>query len=372
VITTGYTELLWEGYMVPFGYDYGTKPIVLVGGDVEFIDLLNRGFLALGYGRVPEFGLLIDVPLLLMGFKNETLAQECFTHFAEWSGDSADGDAVRISFVEFNDGEFGMCVSQDMERLLKRSISEIFREELEPRIMVVGHIKMFPHQSEGYRWFKSEALSSPFVLAPQSINGEPLKELALRKREINFYREDEIPEHTIENFLARNRNAKEERYVSREIPREFRLSMAGIHERRRIQLSRFFPVTLERLRFSREFIQTKQQLISEGFREWQILQAGCNVALRHLAPEFFEKEGNGADPGQRGVVAQNILAFLIGNHQTLSLASVLADEFNVKGLTEQIYEDSSALLRYVLESDVEIKDPSSMQGELVKHNLLDT
>jgi hypothetical protein len=170
--------MLMEAMMVPFGYDYGTKPIVLVPGDTEFIDLLNRGFLAIGYGVVPEFGLLVDAPLLLMGFKNETIARQCFSHFVEWSGEDSDGDAVRISFVEFNNGEFGMCVSQDIERLLKRSIPEIYRKEVEPRIMVVGHLKTFPHQSDGYRWFKSGAMTSPFVLAPQSVNGEPIQEIA--------------------------------------------------------------------------------------------------------------------------------------------------------------------------------------------------
>ena len=230
---------------------------------------------------------------------------------------------------------------------------------------------MFPHQSEAYRWFKSEAVSSPFVIAPQSVNGEPIKELALRKRKINFYREDEVPEHTIENSLVSNRNAKEEKHVSQAIPREFRFSTRGMHERRRVQLSRSFPVTLERLRFSTEFMQTKQQLISKGFRDWQIIQAGCNVALRHLAPKLFEHEGDGSDSIQRGMVAQNVLAFLIGTHQTLSLALVPADKFSMEGLREQIFADSLALLRYVLESNAEVKDPNSIQEGLAKHDLLD-
>lgn len=357
--------------MVPFGYDYGTKPIVLVPGDTEFIDLLNRGFLALGYGIVPEFGLLVDAPLLLMGFKNVTIARECFSKFAEWSGEDGDGDAVRISFVEFNDGEFGMCVSQDIERLLKRNIPEIYRKEVEPRIMVVGHIKMFPHQSDGYKWFKSGAMTSPFVLAAQSVNGEPIKDLALRKREINFYSEDEIPEHTLEISLVRHRNAKEERHVRREIPREFRFGKEGLHERRRIQLSRFFPVTLERLRFSKEFSQIRRQLTSEGFHDWQVIQAGCNIALQHLAPGLFKDAGEGPDSVQRDVIAQKILTFLIDTHQPLSLASIPMDQFNVAVLKEQVYADSSALLRYILENEIEVSDPNSLQGELARHNLLD-
>lgn len=148
------------------GYDYSTKPLVLVGGDIQFIQLLQDGFLAVGYGVVPEFGLLINAPALWIMFDTTEAARKCFTHFIRWNGASGDGDAVRISFVEFDDGGYGMCTSQDIEKLLNRVVPEMYRDEVEPRIMVVGHLKTFPQRSEGYLWFKSRVETSPFVFAP--------------------------------------------------------------------------------------------------------------------------------------------------------------------------------------------------------------
>src|SRR5215216_2911664 len=98
--------------MVTSGYDYGTKPIVVVIGDTEFPDLLIRGdFAAVGYDLVEHFGLLVNAPRLTMVFRDVALARECFLRFKEWGGASEDGDAVRISFVDLEDGGYAMCTS---------------------------------------------------------------------------------------------------------------------------------------------------------------------------------------------------------------------------------------------------------------------
>jgi hypothetical protein len=52
------------------GYDYGTKPKVMVVADIEFPEILRNSFMALGYGQVPQFGDLANVPLLMMLFKD--------------------------------------------------------------------------------------------------------------------------------------------------------------------------------------------------------------------------------------------------------------------------------------------------------------
>ena len=65
----------------PFGYDYGTRPKVMILGDGEFPSLLRRGLAALGYGTVPHFGVLVDTPLLSMMFDDEQVGNECSAHF---------------------------------------------------------------------------------------------------------------------------------------------------------------------------------------------------------------------------------------------------------------------------------------------------
>src|SRR5215475_311563 len=86
-----------------------TKSKVMIVGDGEFPSLLNRSFMALGYGQVPQFAILVNAPLLAMRFNNEHIGRECFTRFKNWTEGSRDGDAIGVSFIEFEGGEYGMC-----------------------------------------------------------------------------------------------------------------------------------------------------------------------------------------------------------------------------------------------------------------------
>jgi hypothetical protein len=363
------------GYMELQGYDYAAKPLVLVGGDMGFIQLLQDGFLAVGYDTVPEFGLLVNPPLLTIMFDTTEAARECFAHFIRWGGASGDGDAVRISFVELDDGGYGMCTSQDMEKLLNRVVPEMYRDEVEPRIMVVGHLKTFPQMSEGYLWFKSRVETSPFVLAPSSRETPPMREFAIRKREVNFYHERDLSEHSVEASLIRNRNATEEVMRSRTIPPEIRFGAKSFSERRRSQLRRFFPVTLERLSFNKPFSRLKEQLISEGFREWQIVQAACNIALRCRASELFASNNSdeeGASSGEQSrSPALNILGHLLNNPEDINVPFPSEDQLSAAPVREQIYADAYELLRYFTDSNQAEVQPVDLQSELAKHNLLD-
>jgi hypothetical protein len=349
-----------------FGFDYGCKPILIVPGDFDFINLLNEGFLALGYGDIPEYGLLIDVPLLVMLFENEDVARECFLHFKSWGS----GDAIRISFVELNNGGFLMCTSQDMNHLLEQSIPERFREEFESRIFVLVHPKEFPNPSEGLKWFKLRTLSSPFVLVPQTVNGQPMRELAIQKREVNFFTEDTIPDSSIESSVVKNRNLSEQHEFHRKIPSEIGYSTTEIFEKRLRQLKRFFPVTIERLTFNKTFNQIKQQLIEEGFRDWQILQAGCNLVLKITEHEIFLGSSELTER-QRNEIEIKVLNFLIDNYETLSSSNVSEDILDITKIKEQIYADSLALLKYVLDKDIPKDDLNSLQHELIVQGLLD-
>jgi hypothetical protein len=357
------------------GYDYAAKPRVLVGGDIRVIQLLRDSFLAVGYGIEPEFGLLINAPALWLMFDKTETARECFEHFTRWSGASSDGDAVRISFVEFDDGGYGMCTSQDVERLLSRTVPDVYRDEVEPIIMVPVHLKTFPQRSDGYYWFKSRVETSPFVFAPASKETPPMQDLAMRKRQVNFYTEHDMPEQSVEASLIRNRNATEGGIQSRAIPPEIRFGKKSFGERRQSQLRRFFPVTIERLGFHNPFQQVKAQLVGEGFREWQVIQAACNIAFRHRMPELFANnksaEESAAQKEQSGPPALNILGYLLDNPEDINILLPPEEQLSAELLREQIYADAHELLRYFTESKQVDVQPTDLQGELAKHNLLD-
>ena len=357
--------------MKTVGYDYGTKPTVMIVGDTEFPNFLgSEEFVALAYDQVFEFGLLINPPRLSLVFSNVEVARKCFTHFKSWSGESEDGDAVRISFVEFKDGGYGICISQEVDRLVNRLLPEIFRKEVELRIMNAGRMKTFPKQSAAYKWFKSATEQSPFVLAPQAIESAPIRELAIRKREIYYFQENNIPEHSLENSLVRSKDIKVEQETRRQIPQGIRFRRDGIYNRRQMQLSKFFPVTIERLNFNKDFLQTKTQLVGEGYQEWQIVQAACNIALKQSEPELFTNEKDNPEEDQGDTVTMKVLNFLLKHHEDLERVLPSKKQLSIANLRTQIRADAYELLKYVTESDCKDIKPSDLQNELEKHKLL--
>lgn len=355
--------------MQPFGYDFGTRPKVMVVGDGEFPSLLRRGLVALGYGKVPQFGVLVNIPLLNLGFKDEAIGRECFEHFKRWNSDSRDGDAVRLSFIEFETGEYGLCISQDQERLIHRYLSEQDEAEVDPLLMIVGHLKMFQRQSDAYHQFKREVKSSPCVVALGTHDGKIPIDFAFWKREINFYREQEVPDQTIERTLLKLHDGDEVNERPRPVPTELRPSVQELLRRRFSQLARFFPVTQELLNFSPAFRQAKQELLSEGYREWQVIQAGCNISLRTRLPDPFPSEDESSGELGDGTIKLKLLYFLLEHVEELpmSLPSNACSKINLR---TQILADSSDLLSYVTAPDVPAIADSDLQQELAKRGLV--
>jgi hypothetical protein len=92
------------------GYDYGTKPKMMIVGDVEFPSLLGDKFLALAYAVEPQFRALVNAAMLVLVFENEAAGRECFDRFKAWCEASGSGDAVALGFVELSSDEYVMCV----------------------------------------------------------------------------------------------------------------------------------------------------------------------------------------------------------------------------------------------------------------------
>jgi hypothetical protein len=348
-----------------FGFDYGTKPRIAVVGDLEFPQRLSDGLVALGYLRIPQFSVLVDPPVLVMAFQDKTIAQECFTHFKGWSDASEDGDAVGIGFVEFEDKEYGLCVYQEPNRLTDRVLPKSYQSETEPLLMNVGYIKRFPQASQGYAWFKTIVKRSPFVLAPGTLNGELMLDLAIRKCEVSFYQQDNIPENTMESVLARPYQSDVEKSLKASPTPNLKLSPLEIFQRRKSQLSRFFPVTLERLRFSSIFSEVKQKLIEEGYQGWQVIQAGCNLVLKYRLPQLFAKTDDGHyDP-------MGVLDYLINHSEEVSAMLPPDQEISIEQLLKQIKADTYELIRYVVDGELPEISKCELQIMLSEHGLLE-
>ncbi len=352
------------------GYDYGAKPRLMLVGNVEFPELLRRGFVALAYEQLSYFGLLVNPPLLGMVFADGGSARRCFEIFKGWSDASEDGDAVGVGFIE-SDDEYSMCIYQEQRRFIDRMVPQHLRGEVDPIVMTAVQSKGFPHRSRGLDWFKRSTHSRPFVLAPVKPTGEPILELAVRKREVNFYREGEVPENTPEWTLSRSGRDESEGEAHHPVPPEARPSPASIRERRAGQLTRFFPVTLERLAMDRGFRQTQAELAGDGYREWQIDQAACNIALRHRHPELFAVPPALGNDGAEDSPAIKVLEHLIFYGEDVSVALPTAGQLSAAALREQVRADALDLLQYTLYPDTPSVTYEGTQAELAERGLLD-
>lgn len=111
--------------------------------------------------------------------------------------------------------------------------------------------------------------------------------------------------------------------------------------------------------------------MGEGFKKWQIVQAGCNLALRSYAPELFSPDDEGDGEALEGVNRTDILDYLLGHMEDAMETFPPTNEMTVSALREQIAADSRDLLSYVAGSnapDSLLEDP---QAELSRRGLLE-
>jgi hypothetical protein len=351
----------------PIGYDYGIKPRIMIIGDMQFPALLRDGFIALGYSYAPQFGVLSNVPLLVMIFNDENIAEECFSSFNIWCYNSKDGDAISVSFIEFETGEYGLCVYPEFQQLIDRSIPKSYISDIEPIVLGTGFLKMFPKISESYRHFKSVVKESSFILAPGTMDYGPILDLGIIKKRIYFHQEKEISEQTMESFLLQSHKSNEIEKPFK-IPFGTKTNLKEIHELRETQLSRFFPVSLEYLRFNSEFLQIKTQLNQKGYYDWQIYQAACNIIIKHRTPEIFNKDPNLSNELQKDKIKTEILKYLCDNFEDISMPYPSLDFLSISEICKQIKADSFELIYHLDHTNLpkQTLSPEETQSELTR------
>jgi hypothetical protein len=356
--------------MRPFGYDYAIKPSYSIKISDRFTTLLRSGLLALGYSVLPVYGAYRDVPVLAMIFRSAAICRECFGLFRQWCNDDPeDGDNVKISFIELPDeGDYLLCVYPELERLAQRVIDESIRDEVLPLLAAPGHRKTFP-LSPHYAWFKQAARNREWILAPADPNGRIFADLGLLKREVTFYSLGDIPTNSMEAALIGKKNAYDSQ-LSSDPATESLPDLGEMKARRRTQLSRFFPVTLELLRFDANFNHILHDLVSEGYREWQIEQAGCNLSLRQHILELFAQLGDVHDAARENLIELLLLGHLIKNYEDCSKITGLHVKISRTSARDQIRADSRSLLSYCVRVGVIDSFSNRLQNELARLHLL--
>lgn len=351
------------------GVDFGVRPTVMALGDVEFPDLLNKSFVGLAYGEVEEQtegGVIVLRPGLAMGFEDAGIAKNCFERFKAWIDGSQDEAALGMSFIDYDEGGYGLCIYQEPMALLERCVPEAQRPFVDPLTVCVGHVKRFPDRSEGYEWFKSKAAGTTIVVEPITRT-ESFSDLRFHKSTVRFYTETSVPEGSTEASLLRGKDMKDgERSERRERPLP---SPEQLFDHRLRCLSRFFPVTIEKASLSREFESVRSTLAGCGYRDWQIQQAVCVIALRHRNPGLFTPP-QPSDETRSAGVQSSILDYLLSNPEDALTTRVPSAELTFEALNEQIAANSEALLTYFIRGTV-APSRQGFQEELERHVLLD-
>lgn len=266
------------------GLDYGVVPRMMLLGDVEFAHVLGAaGVDAIGYGVLPQHGVLVDAPLVYPVVRESGRGREAFARLRRWmegpDGTSSSSDGVGVEFVETSDGGYALTLYPSPDYIVDRMVAEHLRPEVEPIPIAGAFMKSFPVRSEHYRTFRRVAEGRPYVFALGDFQGNVFLDEAIVKREGVFFREGDPASFRGQLDIAPG--------PPEEGPPP---SPADIAERRRRRLREHFHVTRTRLPWSTAYREAVGGLGAAGVREWQVEQAACTLALRNARPELFAGE----------------------------------------------------------------------------------
>jgi hypothetical protein len=324
------------------GFDYGLKPRFMVIGDFEYPNLIHEAKpVAMGYGILPYFGLLVDPLFVSIMFENEDKGRECFKHFKNWAEGSNDGDAVSLSFIETKKGGYAVCVYPESRLLIDRCVPKYLQDEVSQLIMTATSFPLTVDKiSSHYLFFKTKSEGKAFVFCGASRTGELFLESAIIKRTVGFFDENEIPEHAHESaYLHRDSIRKGKNYHHKKSPPKE--PPESVYKRRWKRLRTFLPITIEKLNYLNKFETSKAVLLSKGFASWQVLQAACNIVVSKRMCNKAHFEGLEKKSAQ-----VDILEFLLNTFEKPNDDFPSEETFSEKTLRDQIIADSNELLKY--------------------------
>jgi len=345
------------------GFDFGVKPLVMCLGDIECPQLIHDGEpRGVGYGLLPQFGLLHEPAFVAITFQNPEKGIELFKRFRAWVDASGDSGAAALSFLEPERGGYVVCVYPEPKLLVDRCVPKHLQGETS---QVISFPIMFPmvisELSDKYVWFKERAARGPFVFGAARMDGSVCHETLFIKLKADFLAERSIPEDAPEGTyfrMGRAEHGGDE--IRRAPPAE---SADAIFVRRRKRLRTLLPVVLARLGVFPAYKVALATLTAMGYAEWQVKQAACNLVVSFRmckCPHFADAK----DSPQIG-----ILDHLISGYDAPALPMPPDEYMSVSVLEAQIRSDSEELLRSLREAPAS-PPTNDLQAALRQRGLL--
>lgn len=304
------------------GFDYSIKPNVMIMGDVEFTNLISEAqILGLGYISIPQS--IIDTSTLKIAliFNDEIKGKEVMQRFMSWIEHCDNNeDAFSFDIVEKNDNTYTLCFHQDESLLIESNIPNEIIDWICPVIMKVVHFKPMKSKSKGYYMFKEACKFRECTIYGANKEGVIFSfENKIVKRNIKFYKEDEIDESSPLRVINVGNNMT-----------ETKVKHENFHMNRMENIKYFFPVTYNEITQNRYLADIIDKLI-DSWKNDIIIQAICNLILKYrMEYDGFKVENNQSNM---------IIDYLVNNYETPKSKKPNDSYFNIENITQQIKKD---------------------------------
>jgi hypothetical protein len=124
--------------------------------------------------------------------------------------------------------------------------------------------------------FKQQVSNKPFIFCGSSKE-KVFWDIAIQKMKVEFYKEEDLTDNSPESAYFRMKASRSTKHEFRRKP--LPESVENISKRRIEKLRDFLPITLERLEYTPIFKDSRTDLKKNGFFDWQIIQAACNIVV---------------------------------------------------------------------------------------------
>jgi hypothetical protein len=336
----------------PLGFDYGFLPTVAALSSISFPKLLtDASVIAIGYGEAndPDVGVVPAISLVGTNVENLIAAFQEFTAWAQ----ATDGDALELNFVFLKSGGYLLALTPERRRLELRCLGY----ERTHRVIsfFVSWVKQLDTVHPALLRIREYAqhFPAPFLFAASHLKGKPPFVGAdprmvepvdvvkpLLKFDVTFTNEaDARPGSAawmaLQAAIERSKKGKKAKSKSpvRTTPKEifdFRARSLGIH----------FPVTMERISMDEELQKVHATLRENGFRQWQLDQATCNLVLSHQLV---------GQPHFRGIRQHNLSETVVNAlNERYEMADLQAlPSIATDMLRTQVTADGQALMKFL-------------------------
>lgn len=326
------------------GFDYGVKPRIMSIFNLEFVTLWNEAKCGgIGYTVIDQYKIYSDLPLMTLGCENKQAMEKLFKLIKSWMEPPGDQSAVDVFFIEDEKQvRYFFCMTVNVEQLILRTFGRGAEEDYDVLATSGGIAKEFAI-SENYRTFKKLAQNQTVFVTLHKLNLSKVEDerrvasfstyitpnfqSGFTKNDIRFCDKSSLRPNTLEYALVNKSEKLDEQsalpaYVAK-----------NVHKLRRRQLRRFFPVTLARLSYNESFMAAKSALLAK-YKEWQLLQAACNLFARANWPD--DGYGKNAD-------MIRIYQKLRTSTQDATEDATLTFKFETSGIEKQIQLDMEYL-----------------------------